>query len=64
MNVGSSSIDHPPALQAGFYCGYYGSSRGIASLVRSKSDVLGYPSHLAPNWNANPRQLNSRQAGP
>jgi hypothetical protein len=27
MIIGSTSVDHPPALQAGFYCGYYGSAR-------------------------------------
>ena len=40
MNVGSTSVDYPPALQAGFYCGVYGEWSGIASLVRSMRDVL------------------------
>ena len=43
MNVGSTSVDHPPALQAGFYCGVYGERRGIASLVRDMRDVIGGP---------------------
>jgi hypothetical protein len=40
MNVGSTSVNHPPALQAGFYCGWYGSLRGIASLVRVGHSVV------------------------
>jgi hypothetical protein len=40
MNVGSTSVDHPPALQAVFYCGVYGYWPGIASLVRSRRIVV------------------------
>jgi len=42
MNVGSTSVNHPPALQAGFYCGWYGYARGIASLVLDGRFVLAF----------------------
>jgi len=42
MNVGSTSVDHSPALQVGFYCGYYGSRRKITSLAQGRQGVLRF----------------------
>ena len=48
-NVGSTSVDHPPALQAGFYCGSYGPAPEITSLVRGVRGVLcSFPPLLEP----------------
>src|SRR6185437_15959770 len=40
LNVGSTSVDHPPALQAGFLLREYVSARRIASLVECPHIVL------------------------
>jgi hypothetical protein len=43
MNVGSTSVDHPPALQAVFYCGVYGSQPGIASFLQTPAGWFSLP---------------------
>jgi hypothetical protein len=41
------ALDHPPALQAGFYCGYYGTERKITSLARQGCSMIRFRSALS-----------------